>query len=47
LALERFWQLMDRWCVNVAAMSEQLDRPGFGQYPYGLDRLRGATSAIQ
>jgi DinB superfamily len=37
-ALERFWALMDRWCDNLAAMtSEQLDTPGFGQYPYGLD----------
>ena len=38
LALERFWVLMDHWCDSVAAMtSEQLDTPGFGQYPYGLD----------
>jgi DinB superfamily len=38
LALERFWALMDHWCDNLTAMtSEQLDTPGFGQYPYGLD----------
>ncbi len=38
LALERFWALMDRWRDSVAAMTaEQLDTPGFGQYPYGLD----------
>ena len=38
VALERFWALMDRWRDSIAAMTpEQLDRPGFGQYPYGLD----------
>jgi hypothetical protein len=38
LALERFWELIGRWRGSVAAMTdEQLDRPGFGQYPYGLD----------
>jgi hypothetical protein len=38
LSLERFWPLIDRWRDSVAAMTdEQLDTPGFGQYPYGLD----------
>jgi hypothetical protein len=38
LALERFWPLTERWRDSVAAMTaEQLDTPGFGQYPYGLD----------
>ncbi len=37
-ALERFWALMDRWHASVAAMTpEQLDTPGFGQYPNGSD----------
>jgi hypothetical protein len=38
LALERFWPLVERWRDSVAAMTdEQLDTPGFGQYPWGLD----------
>jgi hypothetical protein len=38
LAVERFWALMDRWHDSVAAMTpEQLDTPGFGQYPDGSD----------
>jgi hypothetical protein len=38
LALERFWPLLDRWRASVAAMTtEQLETPGFGQYPYGSD----------
>ena len=38
VALERFWALMDRWRDSVAAMTpEQLDTPGFGQYPWGSD----------
>jgi hypothetical protein len=38
LAVERFWALMDRWHDSVAAMTpEQLDTPGFGQYPNGSD----------
>jgi hypothetical protein len=36
--LERFWALMDRWRLSVAAMTpEQLETPGFGQYPRGSD----------
>jgi hypothetical protein len=36
LALERFWELMDRWRDRVAAVTdEQLDTIGFSQYPYG------------
>ena len=38
LALERFWMEVDRWHDSVAAMTpEQLDTPGFGQYPDGSD----------
>ena len=38
MALERFWALMDRWRDSVEAMTpEQLDTPGFGQYPWGSD----------
>jgi hypothetical protein len=38
VALERFWALMDRWRDSVAAMTaEQLETPGFGQYPNGSD----------
>jgi DinB superfamily len=38
LALDRLWPLVDRWRDSIAAMTdEQLDVPGFGQYPYGLD----------
>jgi DinB superfamily len=38
LALERFWSLVERWRDSVAALTdEQLDQPGFGQYPWGLD----------
>jgi hypothetical protein len=38
VALERFWALLDRWRDSVAAMTpEQLDTPGFGQYPNGSD----------
>ena len=38
VALERFWALMDRWRDSVAAMTpEQLEAPGFGQYPNGPD----------
>jgi DinB superfamily len=38
VALERFWALLDRWRDSIAAMTpEQLDVPGFGQYPNGSD----------
>jgi DinB superfamily len=38
VALERFWAMMDRWRDSVASMTpEQLDTPGFGQYPNGSD----------
>jgi DinB superfamily len=37
-ALARLWELLDRWKDAVAGLTdEQLDRPGFGQYPFGLD----------
>jgi hypothetical protein len=38
LAVEQFWVEVDRWHDSVAAMTpEQLDTPGFGQYPDGSD----------
>jgi len=38
VALERFWELMDRWRAAVAALTpEQLDTSGFGQFPNGSD----------
>ncbi|MFG2308667.1 DinB family protein [Streptomyces sp. NPDC048566] len=38
LALERFWDLIDRWRASVATVTEeQLDTVGFSQYPYGSD----------
>jgi hypothetical protein len=37
-ALDRFWELMDRWRLSVGAMTDkQLDMIGFGQFPHGLD----------
>jgi hypothetical protein len=47
VALERFWALMDRWRDSVAAMTpEQLDTPGFGQYPWGSDPEEPFISVI-
>ncbi|MER5551928.1 DinB family protein [Streptomyces sp. NPDC002793] len=38
LALQRFWDLIDRWRDSVASLTdEQLDTVGFSQYPYGSD----------
>lgn len=38
LALERFWETIDRWRACVGAVTEeQLDTVGFSQYPYGSD----------
>jgi hypothetical protein len=38
LALERFWELIDRWRDSVATVTdEQLDTVGFSRYPYGSD----------
>ncbi|WP_030183301.1 DinB family protein [Streptomyces violaceorubidus] len=38
LALERFWETIDRWREDVAHVTdEQLDTVGFSQYPYGSD----------
>jgi hypothetical protein len=32
------WENADRFAASVAQMTdEQLDVPGYGQYPYGLD----------
>lgn len=36
--LGRLWLEVDRWAASVESMTiEQLDVPGFGQYPHGLD----------
>jgi hypothetical protein len=36
--LTRLWAEIERWTVAVEAMTDdQLDTPGFGQYPRGLD----------
>lgn len=38
LALERFWEAIDRWRDSVGSVTEeQLDTVGFSQYPYGSD----------
>jgi DinB superfamily len=38
IALPTLWKWIDRWVASVEAMTdEQLDVPGFGTYPYGLD----------
>jgi hypothetical protein len=37
-ALEQLWAQTDRFAASVAGMTdEQLDVPGFGQFPHGLD----------
>ena len=36
--VDRLWIEIDRWLDEIEAMTDdQLDQPGFGQYPYGLD----------
>lgn len=36
--LGRLWSEIDRWVAAIEAMTpEQLDVPGFGQYPQGMD----------
>ena len=36
--LTALWSTTERWIASVEAMTaEQLDVPGFGQYPWGLD----------
>ncbi|PWI11731.1 hypothetical protein DIZ27_03110 [Streptomyces sp. NWU339] len=38
LALERFWELIDRWRADVGAVTdEQLDTVGLSRYPYSND----------
>ncbi|MGQ5229778.1 DinB family protein [Streptomyces sp. yara] len=38
VALERFWETVDRWRTAVGGVTEeQLDTIGFSQYPYGSD----------
>lgn len=38
VTLDRLWQQTDRWLKDVPGLTdEQLDVPGYGQYPWGLD----------
>lgn len=38
VALERLWHEVERWVVSTEGLTdEQLDVPGFGAYPQGLD----------
>jgi len=38
LAMETLWRAVDRWAESLETLTdEQLDVPGFGGYPYGLD----------
>jgi hypothetical protein len=38
VAMKCLWDWVDRWAASVELMTdEQLDVPGFGAYPYGLD----------
>jgi len=38
VAVNSLWEWTDRWAASVESMTdEQLDVPGFGTYPYGLD----------
>jgi hypothetical protein len=37
-SLGTLWEWVDRWAASIEAMTdEQLDVPGYGAYPYGLD----------
>ena len=37
-AVDSLWHSVDRWVASIEAMTvDQLDVPGFGAYPYGLD----------
>jgi hypothetical protein len=37
-AVARLWAVLDDWKAAVAGLTdEQLDVPGYGQFPYGLD----------
>ena len=38
VALECLWQWVDRWAASLETLTdEQLDVPGYGAYPFGLD----------
>lgn len=38
VAMSELWSITERWIGSIEKMSdEQLDVPGFGQYPLGLD----------
>lgn len=35
---QQLWRVLDQWVAGIESLDdEQLDVPGFGQYPYGLD----------
>ena len=37
-AMDSLWEWVDRWARSLESMTDdQLDIPGFGAYPYGLD----------
>jgi len=37
-AMNSLWEWVDRWAASVESMTDdQLDVPGFGAYPYGID----------
>ena len=38
VALDGLWAWVDRWAASIESMTDdQLDIPGYGAYPYGLD----------
>jgi hypothetical protein len=38
VAMDTLWRWVDRWAASLETLTdEQLDVPGFGTYPYGLD----------
>ena len=37
-AMEALWEWVDRWAASLETLTDdQLDIPGYGAYPYGLD----------
>jgi hypothetical protein len=38
VALEALWEVVGRWVAGVESLTDpELDTPGYGQYPHGLD----------
>ncbi len=36
VAMDNLWEWVDRWAASLESLTdEQLDVPGYGQYPYG------------